>query len=133
MKKQAPFSVKRKIFIVFFLVAAIPLSSVGLRMMGFGHSSIGNELIGQVKKVNSFTPIICPNWYGGDISLGVIQNGVGSYSNRDIWVTIPPDLVAEFQKAVESGQLVKIHYDEWRLAYCTETAWVTNIEFLPIK
>lgn len=95
--------------------------------IGCGRSSVNNELIGQVKKVQNHTPILCPNYDSADVSLGVMQNGVGSMSTQDVWVTVPAEQLAQFKSAVESGIPVKVNYDVWRWAPCTEDSWATNI------
>jgi hypothetical protein len=108
----------------------ILLIFVALMFSGCGRSTVDSELIGQVKKVQNHTPLLCPNYYTADVSLGIMQNGVGSYSTQDIWVTVEQKDVPAFQQAVESGRPVKVHYDTWRIALCTEDQWATSLEFL---
>lgn len=87
----------------------------------WGYSSVGNELIGQAKKVHHYTPLVCPPYDSIDISLGVMQNGVGSMSTHDMELTIwNADDLKTLEKAAEHGSLVKVKYSEWRFALCRE-------------
>ncbi len=93
------------------------------------------ELIGQAKKLTRITPFwssICPEYYAFDVSLGVLQNGVGSISKSDVVLTVQnvKDLPA-MRTAVERGALVKVRYDTRRLAACTESYLSTGFEVIP--
>ena len=89
-----------------------------------GHTSEGNELTGQVKKVLHNTPLVCPGTVTADISLGVIRNGVGSASKEDIWVQVnnPAD-VSLLETAAKSGALVNVKYDVARGVVC----WIDHL------
>ncbi len=93
---------------------------------------VDGELIGQAKKIRLVTPFwssFCPTYYALDVSLGVIQNGTGSMSTQDVWLTVKDttDLPA-MQKAVEVGAIVKVKFDTRRLAACTEDYYATAFE-----
>lgn len=88
------------------------------------------ELIGQAKKLTMVTPFwssICPAYYALDVSLGVLQNGVGSISPQDVEFTVQDvvDLRA-MTDAVARGAIVKVRYDTRRLAACTEDYLATG-------
>jgi hypothetical protein len=98
-------------------------------LTGCGYSSTNNELVGQVKKVVHQTPLICPNRVDADVSLGVMRNGVGSMSTQDVWLTIDDSsLIPILMKAAETGQPVKITYDEKRVTFCKNDHLVTKAE-----
>jgi hypothetical protein len=98
---------------------------------GCGYSSRDNELIGQVKKVKNNTPIICSDYHNVDISLGVMRNGVGSMSTQDKWLVVTDSNHLKILKqANETGQLVKIKYNEKRVAICTEDEFVIDVEII---
>lgn len=110
--------------IVFVLAMLLMLSSCG-------YSSRQNELIGQVKKVSHLTPILCGDRVDTDISLGVMRNGVGSMSAQDVWLTVEnPDDVKALATANESGELVKITFDEKRTTLCRRNEIVTKVEIV---
>jgi hypothetical protein len=96
-----------------------------------GYSQADGEAIGQAKKVTKATPIICPDYYMLDVSLGITRNGVGSMSTEDMWFTVAN--VADLQKmkdAVESGAIVKVRYDTVRMPICVEDHIVTAFEIV---
>lgn len=99
-----------------------------------GHTSSGNELTGQVKKVQHVTPIFCPDYYHVDISLGTMRNGVGSMSSQDIilWVKNESD-VAMLEQASRDGSIVKVNYDIARSRWfnCVEKEELTQAEKVP--
>ena len=95
-----------------------------------GYSSKDNELVGQVKKVKSMTPIICGDYYKADVSLGFLRDGVGSLSKEDVEVEVPSQHVQFFKEAAESGKIVKVSYDVRRLVICVPDHIVTNVEYL---
>lgn len=96
-----------------------------------GYSSRDNELIGQIKKVKHVTPIICPNWWNADVTLGVMKNGTGSMSTQDVWLRVEdPKLLEAIKNANESGKIVKIKYDTDRVAICVEENLVTSVTIL---
>lgn len=100
-------------------------------LSGCGHSSIDNEVVGQVKKVKNVTPIIFPNYTYADVSLGVMRNGVGSMSTEDIFLWIPDNkLVQVFKDAAESGALVKIKYNDWRWRVFYPETYAVSIELI---
>ena len=118
---------RRNVFIMFVLSLMI--------IVGCGHTSMDNEMMGQVKKVVGNTPLVCPNYTDADVSLGVIKNGTGSMSTQDAWVVIEDKkLIPIFKQACETGQLVKIKYDVKRFGgnyfVCTPEKFATNIEIL---
>ena len=108
-----------------YIVAAL------LVLSACGRSSVDSELVGQVKKVIHNTPVICPDYYTVDISLGVMRNGVGSMSTRDEYLTVSnPADVATLQKLSEVGGLVKVKYDVYRFVICTDDHHITTASAL---
>lgn len=99
-----------------------------------GHSSTGNEVIGQVKRVQHKTPLLCPDYAHVDISMGTMRNGVGSMSTQDIWLWIQnPADIALLEGAARDGKIVKINYDVARSRWfnCVEHEELTRVEVLP--
>lgn len=87
------------------------------------------ELIGQAKKIITATPIVCPNYEALDVSLGVMQNGTGSMSTHDVWLTIKDvEDLKKMKEAVEKASIIKVHYDSRRIAICTEDLIATGFE-----
>lgn len=98
-------------------------------LIGCGYSSKDNEVVGQVKRVMVNTPIICPDFYDVDLSMGMMKNGTGSVSKEDLWLYIPDKAVYEtLKQAASSGIPVKITYDVKRTTYCVEDHVVTKVE-----
>lgn len=96
-----------------------------------GYASKQNEAIGQVKKVVSYTPILCPDFVEVDLSLGVMVNGVGSMSSQDQWYYVEKESdIATLKKANETGKLVKITYDVKRVTFCVDGHFIKNVEIL---
>jgi cell shape-determining protein MreC len=107
------------------------LLAVTLFVAACGYESRDNELIGQVKKVEKKTPIICSNYASADISLGVLRNGVGSLSREDVWLYVPNDAdVKTLESAVQTGDLVKVTYDRARVTFCVDHNQVSHVEVL---
>jgi hypothetical protein len=101
-------------------------------LAGCGYTSRGNDMIGQAKKVNHNTPLICPDFDDVDISLGVMQNGVGSMSTQDVWLYVPDRRDYQtLKEAVQKGAIVKITYDVQRVAFCVEQHIVTGVQVQP--
>lgn len=112
------------------LMAGLVLSLTGC----LGHTSTGNELVGQVKRVQHKTPLLCPDYVHVDISLGVMRNGVGSMSTQDIWLWVQNSTdVAVLEKAAQNGQIVKVNYDVARGRWfeCVEKEELTRVEIMP--
>ncbi len=102
-----------------------------LTLSACGYSSRDSEAIGQIKKIAHQTPIICPNRYDFDLSLGVMRGGVGSMSSQDIWFTVDdPSMLATIKAANESGAIVKLVYDVARVTFCTEDHLVSKVEIV---
>lgn len=106
-----------------------------MTLLSCGYSSVGNEAVGQVKKITKQTPVFCYNRIDVDVSLGVMRNGVGSMSTQDMWLTFESDEDSSEQlkllkKAAESGSIVKINYDEARTRFCTESKLLRSIEIV---
>lgn len=96
-----------------------------------GHSSSGNELTGQVKRVQHKTPLLCPNYVHVDISLGTMRNGVGSMSTQDIWLWVKDEAeIGVLEKAAQNGSIVKVNYDVARGRWfdCVEKEELTRVE-----
>jgi hypothetical protein len=109
---------------ILLVVFAVSLSACG-------KSSMGSEMTGQVKRVNHSTPLICPEYYDADISMGVMRNGVGSMSTADEWMWVPDrTMYAKLKESAESGALVKVTYDIHRIAFCHEEAEITSVELV---
>lgn len=95
----------------------------------FGNSATDNTTIGQVKRAHHETPILCLHYNDIDLSLGVIRNGVGSVSAQDILLYVPNQQDYDLlQQASQTGQLVKVTYDEARVHWCVEDYTVTHVE-----
>ncbi len=102
-----------------------------LVLSGCGWSSWDNEAIGQVKKLQHATPIICSDYDHVDISLGVMRNGVGSISTNDVWYYVPnASDVAILKSAAETGALVKFTYGVKRFRWCVEEETITHVELV---
>jgi len=114
----------KKVIVMFALAvcSATLLSSCG-------NSSTGSELVGQAKKVINKTPMFCSDRIEADISLGVVRNGTGSMSKEDVFVQLKNPADADLlKKAVESGEIVKITYDDRRFVWCGEERLATKVE-----
>lgn len=89
-------------------------------------------LIGQAKKLTLVTPywsFVCPNYYALDVSLGIMQNGTGSISHEDMWLTvINVDDLSEMEVAVKKGSIVKVKYNTRRWFACTEEFYAIGFE-----
>lgn len=104
---------------------------MALLMAGCGYSSRDNEIIGQVKKVVRRTPIICPNRWDIDVSLGVLRGGVGSMSSEDVWLTVDdPSILATLKSANETGAIVKMKYNVARIVFCANDHFATSAEII---
>lgn len=94
--------------------------------------SLDGELIGQAKKLTLVTPLwssVCPIYYALDVSMGVLQGGTGSMSSQDVWFTVKDTADLQMMReAVAAARIVKVRYDERRLAACTETHLATGFE-----
>ena len=98
---------------------------------GCGYASRDNEMTGQVKKVINQTPLLCFDRTDVDISLGVMQNGVGSMSHEDIIGTAyDPEVIKTLKIASESGKLVKVVTQHARLRWCASELEITKVEIL---
>lgn len=97
-----------------------------------GYTSRDSEMVGQVKNVMHNTPLFCPNYDDVDISLGVMRDGVGSMSAQDLWLTVDDKAHYDaLKRAAESGTLVRIRYDQYRVRLCTHELIVRGVEVLP--
>lgn len=105
------------------------LAVLATLLTGCGYSAVDGELIGQAKKITHVTPLICPDYMSFDISLGVMQNGTGSMSTQDVWLTVydPQDL-ALMERAVADASIVRVRYSVRRWAVCTDDDVMTHIE-----
>src|ERR1700733_6406391 len=113
-------------------LALMAVVVLGGSVVACGDTSTGNGMIGQAKKVAHNTPIFCENYDAFDLSLGVMENGTGSMSTQDIWLTVlDPTLLPTLKKAVQTGAIVKVTYDEWRFAPCKYNHVVRSVEIVP--
>ena len=104
---------------------------LAMLMVSCGYSSMDNELSGQVKRVIHTTPLLCPDRYDVDVSLGVFRNGVGSVSKHDMsLVVLKESDVQKLKDAASTGKIVKMTYNEPRFRFCHEFSEVTNVEIL---
>ena len=95
-----------------------------------GYTSRENEAVGQIKKVMLNTPIICPDFYDIDLSLGVMRNGTGSMSTQDMWIVVSKSDLSTLKKANEEGGVVKITYDTQRVSFCTDGKIASKVEIV---
>jgi hypothetical protein len=107
------------------------IAAIVATLSGCGYSQMDSEMSGQVKRMIHLTPIICPNYYEVDFSLGVMRDGVGSMSTQDVYVTVPAELLPKVKEIANSGKPATITYNKARFALCTEERIVTDIQ--PMK
>lgn len=107
---------------------ALLVLAIAAALSGCGNTSSDNEVVGQVKRVMKKTPIVCPNYYVADISMGVIRNGSGNLSKEDLWVVIPEDKAAQFKKLAETGEPIKVTYDVARWPWCSPGERIRTVE-----
>jgi hypothetical protein len=101
-------------------------------LAGCGNVSVDGEAIGQAKKLTKTTNLFCPDYYSFDMSLGVMQNGTGSISKEDIWMTVDDArLIPAINAAVARGAVVKARYNQRRIPFCSDSYILTGIEVLP--
>lgn len=104
---------------------------LSLFLTACGYSAKESEVIGQVKKVVNVTPLICSDRNEIDLSLGVIRGGVGSMSSEDIFMNVSdPTSLATLKAANETGSLVKVIYNTYRVAFCQEPKQVVRVELV---
>lgn len=100
-------------------------------LVSCGYSSVGTDMVGQVKRVMNKTPILCNDRVDLDLSLGVLRNGVGSMSSEDATATIHnPSDIELLKKAQEDGSAVKVTYNLKRWTWCEDERQVTKVEIL---
>jgi hypothetical protein len=98
---------------------------------GCGLSAKDTEAVGQVKRIAHQTPLICPEQYILDMSLGVLRGGNGSMSKEDLFIRVQsPDQLKLLNEAALSGQPVRVTYDVQRVAFCWEEREMTKVELL---
>lgn len=85
---------------------------------------------GQVKRVIKNTPLLCPDHYMVDISMGVMRDGVGSMSTHDISMFIEDKFVDGLKDAAEKGQLVEFTYDKRRASWCIDEDRLTSFKIV---
>lgn len=112
------------------LLSLLAVTALTLTLTGcLGNESTDNELIGQAKKAQLATPLICPHYHRVDVSLGVMRNGAGSMSTQDVWMYVPNDKdFVIFTDAVAKGSVVKVNYNVARLTWCVPMPVVTHVE-----
>ena len=97
----------------------------------FGFSSVSNIVIAQPKKVEAKTPLIAPDYHELDASLGVMRGGVGSMSAEDAqYVITDPTQETLLVRAVDQGKLVRIFYDNKRIAWLTPENIIRKVELV---
>lgn len=95
------------------------LALMALLLGACGLSARDNEMVGQVKKVVTQTPLICGDYVEADVSLGIVRNGTGSVSREDVILRVDANTdVNVLKHAAEAGIAVKISYDIRRIAWC---------------
>lgn len=115
----------KKITLIAILALALPLGGC------WGHSSSGNTIIGQVKKVKRMTPLVCGDRVDVDVSLGIMRNGVGSMSTQDMWLTVAnPATLAVLNWAADHGTPVQITYDTARANLCWNEEELTGVQYI---
>jgi hypothetical protein len=75
------------------------------------------------------TPMVCPDYYVVDISLGVMRNGVGSMSTHDIELFIQDKDVEALRSIAEVGGIIDFMYDERRSPWCVDGLRLTSFKY----
>ena len=97
-------------------------------LVGCGYSSRDNELVGQAKRLSNRTPVLCPDYLAFEVSMGVMHNGTGSISAEDVWFSVRDQrLAAILEKAVLSGSIVHVKYNDIRFSYCKASYELTDV------
>lgn len=109
---------------------SILFALVLLLAAGCGYTSRNNEAVGQIKKIKNVTPMVWPAFTYVDVSLGVMRGGTGSMSSQDIWLRADEKHLEVLQSAQNSGQIVRIFYDEERFNFWYPEEHVTSVELL---
>jgi len=93
-----------------------------------GYTATNNEVVGQVKRVEHNTPIVCSDFDSVDVSMGVMRGGVGSYSIADVWLTVTPEQAKQLKEMQRINAIVRFTYNKRRYAPCVATWIVSGIE-----
>lgn len=112
---------KKLTFAENYMKKGILFGLLALSLAGCGYSARGTEVVGQVKRISNYTPLICPDYKMLDLSLGVMRNGVGSMSTEDALIVIDSGQEKILKDAMESGVLVKVVYDKKRAVFCIDS------------
>lgn len=91
-----------------------------------GYTSKDSDVIGQVKNVRRSTPLFCEDYDLVDVSLGVMRNGVGSYSTEDVWMMVTSAQAKELSAMQKKNAVVKFMYDQRRFFWCGEADYVRD-------
>jgi hypothetical protein len=109
----------------------IAILMTALALAGCGNTQTDVEAIGQAKKLSNVTPLVCMDYPAFDLSLGVMRNGTGSLSKEDMWFTIVnPAVLDTLRRAVDTGAIVKVHYNSRRFSPCSDGYWLTAVEIV---
>jgi hypothetical protein len=99
--------------------------------VGCGYNALNSTFTGQVKYVEKVNPIVCDEFTGAGISLGVMRNGTGSVSTHDVEVYVPDQINIDLLSAAsKSGSLVTVTYDARRVSFCKPPIVVRSVELV---
>lgn len=100
-------------------------------LIGCGNTSVDGSMSGQVKWVETRSPLIFSNWVEADISTGIMRDGQGSMSSSDyrFYVSDPVD-IGMLKEAAKTGELVEITYNVYRFTWVVDNNYVTDVRRL---
>lgn len=109
------------------------MTMVVVCMSGCGKSSVDTEVIGQIKKLETRTPIVCGDYKQVDLSLGIVTNGTGSMSRDDMTIQVTDKQFEELKRLQAENKLVTITYDTNRFVFCGLEQTATQVKAVEMK
>ena len=117
--------------LIVFGICALTIIFFTFFYLFISNKEVDNQAVGQVQTVKNVTPILCPDYKEVDLSLGVMKNGVGSFSKKDMTFYVTNnESIATAQSAQASGRLVRVTYNTPRIVICKAPYTATKIETL---
>lgn len=121
----------KNILVGLFCSLAVVGCSGGMGDGCCGWSGLDITAAGQVKTVRLNTPLVCPDYFEVDISLGVMRNGVGSMSTHDMTLYVSNEMAVELKKAAQDSAIVDFTYNQRRSGLCVPDNRLTAFRRVP--
>lgn len=110
-------------------IVCLIIALSGISASACSPPAANGTIVGKVMHLNTITPAICSSYDVAVVSTAAEVDQFGNTTHLPE-IVVPFEFRRDFAEAVNTGKIVRITYDRWKVTPCSAPLWATSISYI---